>query len=91
MRKMETMEMDRDTLKQLRRAWQEEQARLWREFKDSLTPEQRQLFARHRRCTAVLAKLRRWERQLAQGRHLRGKRVDWPPHPAYEVSDDKEK
>jgi len=70
--------MDEETITQLETAWQEEQSRLWRAFKDSLTPEQRALFDAHRRATATLAKLRRWRSNLQRGKPLRGKQVDWP-------------
>lgn len=70
--------MDEETIKRLQKAWQDEQSRLWREFKDSLTPEQRRLFQAHRRATGTLAKLRRWRNKLRQGKPLRGKEVPWP-------------
>ena len=70
--------MDEKTLQELQEAWQAEQSRLWRAFKDSLTPEQRALYDAHRKATATLAKLRRWKSNLQRGKPLRGKEVSWP-------------
>ena len=70
--------MDEETIAQLEVAWQEEQSRLWREFRESLTPEQEAIFKAYRRATGILAKLRRWRSDLQRGKPLRGKQVDWP-------------
>ena len=70
--------MNEETLQQLQRAWQKEQSHLWREFKDSLTPEQLELYDAHRRATGIIGKLRRWRNALRRGKPLRGKEITWP-------------
>lgn len=70
--------MDEEIIAQLEVAWQEEQSRLWREFRESLTPEQEAIFKTYRRATATLAKLRRWRSDLKRSKSLRGKPVPWP-------------
>ncbi len=71
-------EIDGEMIRQLRHAWRKEQSALWREFKGSLTPSQLALYKAHRRATAMIAKLRRWEKVLEQGLPLRARGITWP-------------
>jgi len=58
----------------LRKAWMAYKSGLWRKFRASLTPEQKQIFADYIAAGEQLNRLRRWEYRL-QGTH---KQPPWP-------------
>ncbi len=59
-------------------AWREEQARRWRAFADSLTPDQRELLRRYEEACRQVARLRRMESARRRGRPYRGQPVPRP-------------